>query len=55
MECPEDLNDDGIIDGADIGLFLIEWQSEDSVADFDGDGIVGGGDLGLLLTAYGGC
>lgn len=55
VKCPEDLNNDGVIDGGDIGLFLIEWQSEDSIADFDGDGIVGGGDLGLLLIAFGDC
>ena len=54
-DCPEDLNGDGVVDGGDIGLFLIEWQTKDSPADFDGDGIVGGGDLGLLLIAFGGC
>lgn len=54
-DCPEDLNGDGVVDGGDIGLFLIEWKTKDSPADFDGDGIVGGGDLGLLLIAFGDC
>ena len=54
-ECPEDLNGDGVVDGGDIGLFLIEWKTKDSPADFDGDGSVGGGDLGLLLIAFGDC
>ena len=50
-----DWDGDGVVDGGDIGLFLIEWKTKDSPADFDGDGIVGGGDLGLLLIAFGDC
>ena len=55
VKCPEDLNGDGVVNGSDIGLFLVEWQTTNSAADFDGDGFVGGSDLGLLLSAFGDC
>lgn len=44
-----DLDGDGVVDGADLGLLLGAWGSEDSSADLDGDGLVGGADLGILL------
>ncbi|MFO0874153.1 MAG: right-handed parallel beta-helix repeat-containing protein [Phycisphaerales bacterium] len=49
---PADLDCDGDIDGADLGILLGAWGSDDDDADVDGDGIVGGGDLGLLLGAW---
>ncbi len=48
----EDLNEDGAVNGADLGLLLAAWESDDSVADLNGDGIVDGADLGLLLAAW---
>lgn len=55
-DCPADLSDDGAIDGADLGLFLVEWGvCSGCVADLTGDGFVDGADLGLLLTAWGPC
>ncbi len=47
-----DLNGDGIVDGADLGLLLAAWGSGDPVADLSGDGTVDGADLGLLLSAW---
>jgi len=47
-----DLNNDGIVDGADLGQLLAAWGTDDSAADLDGDGTVDGADLGLLLAAW---
>jgi hypothetical protein len=52
--CTGDLNDDGIVDGADLGILLGQWNTQGS-ADFDGDGVVTGADLGTLLGAWGQC
>jgi hypothetical protein len=48
----EDLNEDGLIDGADLGLLLGAWDTSDPVADLNGDGVVDGADLGLLLAQW---
>jgi len=54
---PADLNGDGVVDGADLGLLLSAWGTcpvdEDCPADLNGDGVVDGADLGLLLSAWG--
>ncbi len=48
-----DLNADGVVDGADLGLLLGSWgRCGDCSADLDSDGVVNGGDLGLLLAAW---
>ncbi len=47
-----DLNGDGLVNGADLGLLLAAWGSADPDADLNGDGIVNGSDLGLLLAAW---
>lgn len=49
--CPEDLNDDGVVTGADLGLLLAAWGTDG--ADINGDGSTNGADLGLLLSAWG--
>jgi hypothetical protein len=46
-----DLNGDGVVDGADLGLLLGAWGS--ASADLNGDGTTDGADLGLLLGAWG--
>ncbi|MAD19368.1 MAG: hypothetical protein CMJ52_03995 [Planctomycetaceae bacterium] len=51
--CPEDLDGNGTIDGADLGLLLGAWGTPDPDADINGDGTVNGADLGLLLGAWG--
>ena len=54
--CAGDLNGDGSVGGADLGLLLTEWGCPAScIADIDGDGAVGGSDLGLMMTAWGPC
>ena len=53
--CLGDLNDDGVVDGADVGLFLIAWGTTNEAADIDGNGIVDGADFGIILAAWGSC
>jgi hypothetical protein len=52
----EDLNGDGWVDGADVGLLLSSWgpcaTCADCPADLDGDCMVGGSDLGIVLGAW---
>lgn len=49
-----DLNGDGIVDGADLGVLLSAWGACPScAADLNGDGVVDGADLGLLLSNWG--
>lgn len=54
-DCRSDLNFDGKVDGADMGILLAEWGTSRSVADISRDGTVDGADLGLLLGAFGDC
>jgi len=49
---PADLNGDGVVDGADLGILLGAWGG-DGPADLNDDGVVDGADLGLLLGAWG--
>jgi len=48
-----DLNGDGVVDGADLGLLLGAWGSSGGPADLNGDGVVDGADLGVLLGGWG--
>ena len=54
-DCPADLNDDGSVDGNDLGSLLAGWGSAGGAADLNGDGSVDGNDLGMLLAAWGPC
>ena len=56
-DCPADLNQDGMVDGADLGLMLIEWGAclSPCPADLNGDGQVDGADMGLLLASWDNC
>jgi hypothetical protein len=47
-----DLNGDGIVDGADLGVLLAAWGAGPSAADLNEDGVVDGADLGILLAAW---
>lgn len=47
-----DLNGDGLVDGADLGLLLAAFETSGPVGDLNGDGFVDGSDLGLLLAAW---
>lgn len=54
--CVGDLDGDGVVGGADLGLMFVEWgPCVDCAADLDGDGVVGGSDLGGLFVAWGPC
>ncbi len=59
VPCSADLNGDGVVGGADLGMLLAEWgpcQScetcQDCPADLTGDCQVGGADLGILLSSW---
>lgn len=47
-----DLDGNGVVDGADLGLLLQAWGETGGPADLDQSGIVDGGDLGVLLGAW---
>ena len=47
---PGDLNGDGQLNGADIGILLSVWGTPDG--DVDGDGDTDSGDLGALLANW---
>lgn len=49
---PADLDCDGDVDGADLGILLSAWGTP-GPGDLDGNGLVDGGDLGLLLAQWG--
>ena len=53
--CVGDLNDDEVVDGADISLVLGYWGHLDTAYDVDGDGRVDGADLAMVLGAWGAC
>jgi len=54
-QCTGDLNDDRIVDSADLGALLTAWGTPGGVADIDGSGEVDSADLGALLAAWGTC
>ena len=56
-DCAGDLNVDGVVNGADLGLMLSSWGFCGTTCPYDlnNDGRVNGGDLGLLLSGWGTC
>ncbi len=49
-----DLNEDGVVNGADLGLLLAAWGACDGCPeDINEDGFVTGADLGLMLADWG--
>lgn len=56
-ECPciADFNNDKVVNGEDMGLFLVAWNTDDPLIDLDKSGFVDGQDLGLLLANWGSC
>ncbi|HMN95261.1 MAG TPA: hypothetical protein PKC43_03490 [Phycisphaerales bacterium] len=52
--CPADLDGDGVVNGADLGILLGNW-GVGGLGDLDGNGVVDGADLGLLLGSWGPC
>jgi CxxC motif-containing protein (DUF1111 family) len=56
VACPGDFNENGVVDGGDLGLMLVAWGScAECPEDLNGDGNVNGADLGLMLVAWGVC
>ena len=51
--CPGDINGDGVIDTADLGLLIGGFGTGDVAADINSDGIVDTADLGILIGAFG--
>jgi hypothetical protein len=49
---PYDMNGDGQVNGADVGLFFALWGTAGPAGDFNNDGIVNGADSGLLVSAW---
>jgi hypothetical protein len=47
-----DVNGDGDVNGADLGLLLSAWGTDACEGDLNGDGTTDGADLGLLLAAW---
>ena len=55
VACPADLDDNGAVDGDDLGIMLGAWGTSNPIADLDDNGVVDGDDLGILLGAWGPC
>ncbi len=51
--CAEDINNDGVINGADLGLLIGGWGTP--AGDLNGSGSTDGADLGMLLAKWGPC
>ena len=62
FSCDGDFNQDGLVDGADMGLLFAAWEGcvdgdpeNPCCEDLNGDGQVNGPDLGVLLSVWGQC
>lgn len=51
--CPGDLNQDGLVNAADLSILLGAWNT--SSYDLNGSGLVDASDLSILLGAWGNC
>jgi len=52
--CPADVNDDGLVNAADLALLLGAWGPRPGdLADLDGNGVVNAADLAALLGSWG--
>ena len=47
-----DLNGDGVVNGADLGILLAAWGGS-GTGDLNGDGTINGADIGILLANWG--
>ena len=59
LGCPEeiaaDIDGNGRVDGADMGLLIARWGpclDEPCAEDINGDNEVNGGDLGILIASW---
>ena len=53
--CVGELNGDGYVDGADLGILLSNWGSDAEFYDLNGDDTTDGKDIGILLANWGPC
>jgi hypothetical protein len=53
--CDADFNDDGRVDGADLGIMVAWFGSGGVPGDLNADGQVDGADVGLFLGQWGDC
>jgi hypothetical protein len=54
--CLGDLNSDGLVNGADLGLLIGDWgNTGGGIGDLNGDLLCDGADLGLMIGAWGEC
>ena len=51
--CPADINGDGVVDTADLGVLIGAFGTGDAAADINNDGTVDTADLGLFIGAFG--
>ena len=51
--CDADLNDDGLVNGLDVGPFLQQFSTAGPDADFNGDFVVNGLDVGPFVSMFG--
>ena len=52
--CPQDFNDDGVVDGADLVYIIAAWGlCLNCTEDLTGDGVVNGLDLTVLISSWG--
>ena len=47
-----DMNGDGLVNGADMGILLLYWGNPGTDGDLNDDGTVSGPDLGIMLTQW---
>ena len=48
-----DLNGDGVVDTADLGILIALFGRDDAIADLNDDGIVDTADLGIMIGRFG--
>ncbi len=48
-----DINADGVVDTADLGILISEFGNAGGIADLNGDGVVDTADLGQLIANFG--
>ncbi len=54
VPCVADLNGDGTVNGADLGLLLSNW-GKPGATDLDGNGTTDAADQAILMAAWGPC
>jgi len=53
VNCRSDLDADGVVDAADLGVLLAGWDGAWPELDLSGDGLVGAEDLAILIDEWG--